>query len=58
MLHDNIFGECEPKEDISSEEFIVYKWVNKQLYKHTYTRKYWPGSRLAAADSFKSEALL
>lgn len=57
MLHDNIFGKFEPKENISSEEFIVYKWVGEQLYKETYTRKYWPGSRNEAADSFSSEAL-
>jgi len=57
MLHDDIFGEFEPKKDVSSEEFVVYKWKNGQLYKETYTRKYWPGSRNEAADSYSSEAL-
>lgn len=58
MKHDDIFGEFKHKENISSEEFIVYEWVGKQLYKKTYTRKYWPGARNEAADSYTSEAIV
>lgn len=58
MTHDEIFGECEEKENISSEKFIIYEWVGKQLYKKTYTRKYWPGARNECNDSYVSEAIV
>ena len=58
MEHDDIFGKFEPKENISAEEFVVYEWVGKQLYKKTYTRKYLPGSRNGGTDSYKSEAMV
>ena len=58
MEHDNIFGEAKNKENISLEEFTVYEWVGRKLYKKTYKRKYWPGSHNEITDSYTCEAIV
>lgn len=43
--------------NLSSEQYIVYEWVGKQLMKKTYTRKYIPESKNGFVDQYKSECV-
>lgn len=43
--------------NLSSEQYVVYEWVGKQLMKKTHTRKYIPDSKNGFVDQFKSECV-
>jgi len=43
--------------NLSSEKYIVYEWVGKQLMKKTYTRKYIPESKNGYVDNYNSETV-
>lgn len=64
MEHNELFGEFDAKkvENKSSEEYTVYEWAGKQLYKKTYSRKYFGANRTDGGktytDSYVSEAVV
>jgi len=43
--------------NLSSEQYVVYEWVDKKLMKKTYTRKYIPESKNGFVDNYRSESV-
>jgi hypothetical protein len=43
--------------NLSSEQYVVYEWVDKKLMKKTYTRKYIPESKNGFVDNYHSESV-
>lgn len=49
--------DAERCKNLSSEQYIVYEWVDGRLMKKTHTRKYIPESRNGYVDNYNSETV-
>lgn len=49
--------DAERCKNLSSEQYIVYEWVDGRLKKKTHTRKYIPESKNGYVDSYISETV-
>tara|TARA_A200000159_G_scaffold58331_2_gene53811 strand:+ start:221 stop:403 length:183 start_codon:yes stop_codon:yes gene_type:complete len=43
--------------NLSSEQYVVYEWVDGRLMKKTHTRKYIPNSKNGYVDNYHSESV-
>lgn len=43
--------------NLSSEQYVVYEWVEGKLMKTTHKRKYIPDSKNGYVDSYNSETV-